>query len=1210
MLGNPHASFDFQGTERFEVIRRLGAGGMGVVYEVFDRAQEARVALKTLHNVDAQSLYRLKKEFRTLQDLEHANLVSLGELIQSGHAWFFTMELVEGVDFLSYVRPDQVLDERRLRDALRQLALGLSALHRAGTVHRDIKPSNILVSSSGRVVLLDFGLSTEVDLERQSADGSAVGTAEYMAPEQAASKAVGPEVDWYGAGVLLYQALTGRLPFTGSVLEILMDKQQHVPAPPRSHVPNLPDDLESLCCELLKYDPRERPPERSIMQRLGATEAEARAALAAPHLSMNAPFIGRTHEAKALAEALAEVRGGGGAAMLVHGASGLGKSALVRKFADEAATSDPAVVVLSGRCYEREALPYKAFDGVIDALSKHLRTLDDSRVAAVMPAEIALARRMFPVLGRVEAIARARTGLEVGGSQELRGRIFAAVRRLMSNLGTVSLLMIVIDDVQWADADSLALLRELLRPPDPPRLLLVLTARIDEGHTLEQVRGRLARVLPPPVRELEVRALVPQSALELARALLLRSGISSDSDAAAIAREAEGHPLFIAELVHRVASTGDGTAPVRLDEAIWSRVQGLPPSAKLILESISVAGAPLSQEVLRRATKLPPQDFQKGLSLLRVAHLVRMRAYGSGNAVEPYHDRVLEAVISHLDDRQRCARHEMLAAALEVEDQRPELLVRHLEAAGQRLKAADYAERAAAHAARALAFDRAAQLYRTALRLSEPQGPALRALQLALGDALLNAARGPEAADCFLAAAEGAEPTTRMECRRLAAEQLMISGHIERGLDTMDSLLVEMGVYLPKTAGRAFTSLLWNRLKLRLRGLKFKPRLESQVAREELMRVDVLKSISQGLSMVDSIRGSDFNTRDLLWALRTGEVKRVARALALEFGHMAAQGQFRRARRIARVAERLSDENHDPYIRAWTDACWGALHYFEGSFGEAVRTFDRSLSLLSSETRGAPWEIGQVRMFRLFALRRMGSMRELGATFEQMVRDAAQRGDRYTETTIRRYCSELWLARDEAAAAHLNLAQADWLPLEGHFHVQHWFELEARGELALYEDLAVGALEALSTGSKAMGSSLLMRVKMPRTLHHWLQARLRLAAAAAGHEPSTMRREVTKSIRLLAREKESYARVWRGLLEAALAHQEGDASRACDRLRQAMELAESREMHLAADLARLRLAGIVGGDEGEELRAAALRRLAVEGVAAPDRMLRVIVPGF
>ncbi|HEX9104127.1 MAG TPA: serine/threonine-protein kinase, partial [Polyangia bacterium] len=276
---------DLRSNGRFDVLRRLGEGGMGVVYEAYDRERRMRVALKTLRTLSAEGILRFKNEFRALQDLSHPNLCTLGELISLGRQWFFTMELVDGVDLLGWVRPQREgvpapavttshelvvdpspsadtlrphasavqrleraarppVDVARLRAALVDLARGVSALHAVGVVHRDIKPSNILVEQkTGRVVLLDFGLAQSATYRPGESDIRVVGTADYMAPEQASGRKVGPEADWYSVGVVLYEALTGGVPFSGAPLEVLLQKQGRDPMPPRALAPEAPADL-------------------------------------------------------------------------------------------------------------------------------------------------------------------------------------------------------------------------------------------------------------------------------------------------------------------------------------------------------------------------------------------------------------------------------------------------------------------------------------------------------------------------------------------------------------------------------------------------------------------------------------------------------------------------------------------------------------------------------------------------------------------------------------------------------------------------------------------------------------------------------------------------------------------------------------------------------------------------------------------------------
>ena len=222
------------GGGRFELSEHLGAGSMGVVYAAFDRQKKERVALKTLQNLEATSIQRLKQEFRSLASVAHPNLVRLRELFADADEVFFTMDLVDGLPLSKFLEADPVRrgDFQLLRNAFRQLAEGLGALHSYGKIHRDLKPSNVMVRNDGRVVVLDFGVTCDVDAARSTSErGMIAGTPAYMAPEQVNGEVTSIASDWYAFGTMLYEALTGRLPFDGALLELLNAKTSGAPLP-------------------------------------------------------------------------------------------------------------------------------------------------------------------------------------------------------------------------------------------------------------------------------------------------------------------------------------------------------------------------------------------------------------------------------------------------------------------------------------------------------------------------------------------------------------------------------------------------------------------------------------------------------------------------------------------------------------------------------------------------------------------------------------------------------------------------------------------------------------------------------------------------------------------------------------------------------------------------------------------------------------------
>ncbi len=275
------------GAGRFEVRGTLGAGGAGTVYRAFDHQLQREVALKLLRQASGRDLYRFKREFRALADIVHPNLVMLHELHAAEGDWYFTMELVEGVSFIDWVRPARTssgplrsrqdivaspVNEMRLRGALVQLVDALIALHKAGKLHRDLKPSNVLVTPQGRLALLDFGLVASV--AEDNPEKLAVGTPVYMSPEQAADQTLTEASDWYSVGAMLYEALTGRRPFEGESEQVMTRKQTEQPQHPTQLALGIPADLARLCMQLLVPGPSARPTGLAILDQLGASPSQ------------------------------------------------------------------------------------------------------------------------------------------------------------------------------------------------------------------------------------------------------------------------------------------------------------------------------------------------------------------------------------------------------------------------------------------------------------------------------------------------------------------------------------------------------------------------------------------------------------------------------------------------------------------------------------------------------------------------------------------------------------------------------------------------------------------------------------------------------------------------------------------------------------------------------------------------------------------------
>jgi len=1235
---------------RFTLVRRLGAGGMGVVYEAYDQQRGELVALKTMRRVNPLALVRFKQEFRSLSDITHPNLVNLYELIAVEDRWFFTMELVEGCDFVSFVRSrldplsfrvsagdapsvssqsghsrgthgKNLFDETRLRDALRQLAEGVDTLHQSAKLHRDIKPPNVLVTLEGRVVLLDFGLTA--DLERlgrgPAVDRQVVGTVGHMSPEQALGLPVTAASDWYSVGVMLYEAMTGRLPFIGTPDEVIAVKQSESAPSPDSLVEGLPPDLVGLCVALLDRDSTKRPTGREVIMQLSG-----RVSGSIDVVEPNRPLhlIGRSRHRQVLDSLFASLNLGKTLSVFVFGRTGTGKTTLIRSFLDELIEKDDAVV-LDGRCYERESVPYKALDSLIDALARYLKGLPARVVESLLPEDVAFLARLFPVLQSVEAVAGARReATEMPDQQELRRRAFAGLRRLLKRLGEHRPLILAIDDLQWGDVDSAILLSDLLCASQSPVLLFIGCFRSEDAEQsafLREIRKSMAKGAGGlDYRELAVEPLPRSEARELALALLGRDDPVSRAQAHMVARESGGNPLFIDELVKHIQS-GEATVQredigqLDLDEVLWTRIQRQPEDARRLLAVVAVSGRPIRQALAFQASELGAGG-RVALASLRSARLIRCIGQAQHDDVETYHDRIRETVTAHLSPDVLRWHHERLAVVLATSGPvDPEILAGHYRGAGDAVRAYDYYSRGADQAALALAFDHAARLYRTALELHHGPGGQAGPLWRKLGDALANAGRGAEAALAYSKAAESATAAETLELNRLASTELLISGHVDEGLALLRTLLGPLGLSMPGTPRQARLSLLWHRALLRSRGLGFRSRDESQISAMDLTRIDLCWSAVAGLSMSEPIRGADFQTRGLLLALRAGEPLRIARALAMEAGHRSTAG-VAAAPRVATLLTAAGDiarQIDSPYARGMVEMVRGFASLMLGEWKSALTSLDQADQLFRNHCTGVTWERDTLHNFVLWALVQMGELAELRRRWSGLLRESQERGDLYAATMLTTYyMTMIKLAGNESLESETELEAAIDPRHDGRFNLQHSSALESLIHLYLYRGDISRAWTRLSAIWPEYSHSMLLRIQMIRIHMLELRARAALSMAEKTDQAKVYLRQAKKDARRLEREGQKWARAHAHYVRAGIAACMEDAVRAVKELTLAADQYEAAEMPLRAQILRYRLGDIQNDVATRALREQAEQWIRAQGIVSPARWSGMYAPGF
>ncbi len=617
---------------RYEVIREVGRGGMGIVYLARDTVLERDVAVKLLPPamLSPEAEERFRREARVVGRMDHPAIVPLHDFAKHGDSVFLVMPFVQGSSLrkLLLERSVSVIDTIEIGIRVSE---ALEHSHGLGVIHRDIKPENVMVDREEdgtlRVRVADFGVAAAEFEERVTKSGVIVGTGSYLSPEQVSESAVDARSDLFALGVLLYEALAGGLPFTGSGAALYYKIAFSNPKSLRTINADVPPELDSLILKCLEKSPDRRPESaRQLATALRALQPGAADGLRtpAPSAQPTVSFVGsapgrtvlvnRENEFAALVDRLAKTNAGEAQLVLVRGAAGIGKTRLLDEL--DAAAHGKGIRVLHGRFFDRDqSFP---FQGFCDAIQEYF--VSEALTAAGAPTDLAdllpELTNLFPALGELASAKTTTSGVSdpsashPSGTRAFveRSEIYELLARTIARIGGGRTLVLLLEDLHASDT-SVEALQYVFRRCSATPTLFVATYRSEDvgaGHSLtillESLRGdrRFELVHVGPLDSDAHRQLV---------ASLIGSDDVVESLYDRLFEVTEGNPFFTSELVRSLLEAGDvaesvdtgwhvtnsagitpESLPATIQQAVEQRIRRLTDVQREVLSTAAVLG--------------------------------------------------------------------------------------------------------------------------------------------------------------------------------------------------------------------------------------------------------------------------------------------------------------------------------------------------------------------------------------------------------------------------------------------------------------------------------------------------------------------------------------------------------------------------------------------------------------------------------------------
>jgi len=1175
----------------FRIDGVLGEGGMGTVYSALDTRHGTRVAIKTLpRSIDEVRLRALKREFRLMGEFSHRNVVEMYDLRAEQSSWYIVMELVEGAEFVASTRAMGWSDGRGL-EAVRQLTLGLHALHQTGWLHRDLKSSNVFIEArTGRTVMLDFGLAETLS-GMANRERRVLGTPSHMAPELLDGSPATIASDWYAVGVMLCVSILGELPRAPERSAFLRRV-----ASERLGVERL---LLALSAELMQHDAQLRPASAEIFSRLE---------LAVPEPSSTSSSLeGRERELSLLETSLAATVDGKIAGAIVEGAAGLGKTSLVNHFLDRLERSESAHVFRS-RCYVNEHIPFKAVDRLVEMLAvKAVREATGGSPAS----ERSLPRvsELFPALSNLPGIAKTAPPDTSVPPAQRRNEAFGELRGLLAELRSNRPVVIFIDDAHYGDADSVSLLRALLDEQHDSAahgVLMLWSQRPGLEHSAflsEAARAPICR--DATTAKIELEPLDRVAAARVARFFLPKA---AEEEVLAIVNEVDGSPLLLTK-----AGKSGAQRAVRsgsfLQGLVDADLESASAPVRRLLGIVAVASTPIAMDVAFRAAG-SDYDAYRALATLRQANLVNVTsdasAFQGEDCLELYHDQLRELVLSRTDEA-RSGLHRDLARSLEGSQRRHAgLLSVHFHAAGELEPAARYAEQAADEAEAALAFAATAGHLQSALAWGTPTTDQRIRLQTRMAEAFFNAGDCVAAAKAYHVARSDAPPLVSRELAVKQASSWFSAGHVEEGINAIRPLLKGFGISLPSKA-LLMPTIAVKVFRLRWRGLEL-PKASQKLDADRVFRADACWSMGCGLSIFLSMQGSYFIMQSLLESIPLGDGRRIGRGLAFVGGvcvNLPKMGVWGNA--CLSKAEELAATYGDAYLLGWCNVWRANAELVAGRFSNATNLAETAIQLIEQGPYAMTWECHTARCFSLMAKERRGDLLDVEREADQVFRQASLNDDLYGRVVFALFSAQVAVAKGDIERARLLAREAMTRWTKDNFTIQHFYALRVETYCDLYEGKLESARARVLENWKTIQSSDVAIVPSAKMESQLLRAQVELSLASL---PGSDRKAYLKNVQSLSDAIERACPEGRGfaqLLRGCAGMVRGETALAASQASLAAETFAGLGMRLWANVAR----------RSEQAANQDAARLAEEeasmsafGVREAGRWLATMTPGF